>query len=99
MNSASAQISKFGAVSELWRSFIIHNLKALRCKWKNKIDELLGSFAKLKKSIDPVSKLRLLLAQMISDGKQTTLNRARNFKWLNGIIYNLKKLHGLLDQM
>ena len=86
MNSASAQISKFGAVSEFVGGVSsIHNLKALRdANGKIKIDELLGSFAKLKKSIDPVSKLEVVIsANDLGIGKQTTTKSG--LETLNGL--------------
>ena len=89
MNSASAQISKFGAVSEFVGGVSsIHNLKALRdANGKIKIDELLGSFAKLKKSIDPVSKLEVIIsANDLGYGKQTTTKSGlETLNGLNGI--------------
>ena len=75
MNSASAQISNFGAISEFVGGVSsIHNLKALRdANGKIKIDELLGSFEKLKKSINPLSKLEVVIsANDFGGGKQTT---------------------------
>ena len=75
MNSASAQISNFGAISEFVGGVSsIHNLKTLRdANGKIKIDELLGSFENLKNSINPLSKLEVVIsANDVGGGKQTT---------------------------
>ena len=89
MNGASAQISKFGAVSEFVGGVSsIHNLKKLRdSNGKINMDMLLESFLKLKSSINPASKIEVVIsANNQNYNKETTTKTGlESLDVLNGI--------------
>ena len=89
MNGASAQISKFGAVSEFVGGVSsIHNLKKLRdSNGKINMDMLLESFLKLKSSINPASKIEVVISanNQNHDKETTTKTGLETLDVLNGV--------------